>query len=357
MDIEKEYLIAVANNSTNIINHLDVLIETILSYNILSEEEIRNFLCKKKIMSVIQMLTNYAIFRYVNESSESIINCFDDQFLNIDLTKVLQETNKLFEDHETKMFDQTKNKLWIEVLRTCCFYYIRRLIYLKKKPKTIDEITSKMKADIKFLNEVFLNKLGENTIKENTKTLEKFLEFLETPPDMISLACYSIREYNGPTFNFEMARALIELRVDFTSADKKASIVTCKEVLDNYKVDESETAKNNPLLEYILMERKNLAKRVSRNDGLESVDEMEKSDRKIDNIRRGTINISDFLGKINEIPDTLDNKTEFDNRNSSINSVNIGNAGFALNMKKKEEPKVDADVSHSGYMMKKSNSK
>jgi len=299
------------------------------------------------------MLSNYAIFRFVNECSEPIINCFDDQFLNIDLAKALSETNKIFENYESKMFTQTKNKLWIEVLRTCCFYYIRKLIYNKKKPKNIEEITQKIKKDINFLNEVFLEKLGENTIKENIRSLEKFLEFLETPAEMISLACYGLREYNGPTFTLDMAKALIELRVDLCSADKKSSVTTCKDVLENYKVDESEKANNNPLLEYILMERKNMSKRGSKNEYLESVDDMENNDRKIDNIRRGTINISDFLGKINEIPDSIEpSKNEIDESNMKNNKSN----NFVLT-KKKDEDKIDADVVYSGFMEKKSNSR
>jgi len=351
LDIEKEFLIAVANNSTNLINNLDQTVETILSNNILSEDEIRNCIKKKKIMLVIKMLSNYAIYRYVNESAVSIIKCFDDQFLHIDLSKVLKETNILFEYHETKMFDQTKNKLWIEVLRTCCIYYISRLINIKKKPKTMNEITSKMKADIKFLNEVFVDKLGENTIKENTKTLDKFLEFLETPPDMISLACYSLREYSGPSFNIEMARSLIELRVDLSGEDKKYSIKTCKEVIDNYKVDETEEGKKNPLLEYILLERKDLSTKNSFDEELVSVDEMEKSNTKLGISRKGTQNISDFLKKMDETQE-LESNLNLETENSTISAK----AGFNLNLKLKNETKIDADVLHSGYMMKKSNS-
>ncbi len=133
MDIEKEFLIAVANNSTSLINNLDSIIDEILTYDILKEDEIRKIISKKQIISVIQMLTNYSIFRFVNECSESIIECFDDQFMNVDLKKVLIETNKQFENYEFKMFEQTKNKLWIEVLRTCCFYYIRRLLFIHNK--------------------------------------------------------------------------------------------------------------------------------------------------------------------------------------------------------------------------------
>lgn len=331
---------------------MDSIIEEILTYDILKEDDIRKIISKKQIISVIQMLTNYSIFRFVNECSESIIECFDDQFMNIDLKKVLTETNRQFENYEPKVFSQTKDKIWIEVLRTCCFYYIRRLIFSKRKPKTLDELTKKIKDDIKFLNAVFSEKLGENTIKENTKNLEKFLEFLETPVDMISFSCYSLREFNGPTCNFDMIKALIELRIDLNSADKKGALQTCREVLENYKEDDSDPSKKtNPLLEYIVMERKNLSKRKSITEGLESIEESEQNENNKN--RRGTYNLSDFLGSFNEIPESQDSFKDSPDQNKNSISPSLVNINF--NTKKKDE--VVTDVICEGFMMKKSNSR
>lgn len=330
---------------------MDTIIEEILIYDVLNEDEIRKIISKKQIISVIQMLTNYSIFRFVNECSESIIECFDDQFMNIDLKKVLTETNKLFENYENKMFDQIKNKLWIEVLRTCCFYYIRRLLIIKRKPKILDEITTKIKEDIKFLNAVFSEKLGENTIKENTKNLEKFLEFLETPIDMISFSCYSLRECNGSACNYDMIKALMELRVDLDSSDKKGALQTCREVLENYKENDNEQSKkNNPLLEYIVMERKNLGKRKSITEGLESLEDSEQNDSYKNKSR--TYNLSDFLGNMNEVAESLDFSKDIESKNSVSTTPGLVNINFT---KKKEE--VVTDVLYEGLMEKKSKSK
>ena len=349
LDIEKEFLIAIANNSINLNNNIDTIIENILSYDILTEDEIRAHLSKKKISSVITMLTNYSIFRFVNETSESLIASFDEQFINIDMKKILTEALTNFEKYEEFMFTQTRSKMWIEILRTCCFYYIRRLIFGKnKKPKTIEEIIKKIKDDQRFLLEVFLNKIGENTIKENILMLEKILEFMETSADMISLACYSLRENLGMTCNIDMIRALLEYKVDFSAAEKKSAFLTCKEVLENYKSDDKDNG-NNPLVDYILLERKNMNSRVSKSEGLEGINEenMENA-RKLDNIRRGTVNISDFLGVIGEIPDGVDEKKDEEDEVETVN--------FVIS-KKKDENTVDADVVYSGVMQKKSNSK
>lgn len=333
---------------------MDSIIEEILTYDILKEDEIRKIIAKKQINSVIQMLTNYSIFRFVNESSESIIECFDDQFMNIDLKKVLTETNKLFENYELKLFTQTRNKLWIEVLRTCCFYYIRRLVYIKKKPKTLEELTKKIKEDINFLNAVFSEKLGENTIKENTKNLEKFLEFLETPVDMISFSCYSLRECNGPTCNFDMIKSLIEMRADLNSADKKSAMQTCREVLENYKDDENDKSKkNNPLLEYIVLERKNLGKRKSETEGLESLEESEQNENNKKTATTKAYNLSDFLGNFSEVAESQD--ASKDSAEQHKNSISPGLVN--INLTKKKDEAVITDVICEGIMMKKSNSR
>jgi len=350
LDIEKEFLIAVANNSTSLINNLDSIIDEILTYDILKEDEIRKIISKKQIISVIQMLTNYSIFRFVNECSESIIECFDDQFMNVDLKKVLIETNKQFENYEFKMFEQTKNKLWIEVLRTCCFYYIRRLLFIKRKPKSLQELTNKIKEDIKFLNAVFAEKLGENTIKENTKNLEKFLEFLETPVDMISFACYGLRECNGSTCNFDMVKSLIELRFDLNSADKKSATQTCREVLENYK-DDDNSKKNNPLLEYIVMERKNLGKRKSITEGLESIEESEQSENNKNKTK--SYNLSDFLGDFGEVAESVDATKDLGDQEKN----SIGPGLININFTKKNDEAVVTDIICEGEMMKKSNSR
>ena len=352
MDIQKEYLLAIANNSTNLINNLDSIIEEILTYDILKEDEIRKIISKKQIVSVIQMLTNYSIFRFVNECSETIIECFDDQFMNIDLKKVLMETNNLVQSYESKMFTQTKNKLWIEVLRTCCFYYIRRLVSIKRKPKSLEELTKKITEDIKFLNEVFSEKLGENTIKENTKNLEKFLEFLETPGDMISFACYSLRECNGSTCNIEMVKSLIELRVDLNGAEKKSAMQTCREVLENYKDNVTDNSKkNNPLLDYIVLERKNLVKQKSITEGLESIQESEQDENNKNKTK--AYNLSDFLGNFGDIAESQDPSKESLDQHKISNSPGLIN----INLTKKKDEAVVTDVVCEGFMMKKSKSR
>jgi len=352
--IEPEFIIANANNSYNLINNIDNLIESIIDYNILTENEIRNCISKKKLFNVIQMLSNYAVFRLVHESSETLIDSISENFFDIDLKKVLIEADKIFHNFEGKMFLQTKNKLWIEVLRTICFYYLRRLIYGKKKIKEIDDLLNKIRLDIKFLQDAFSEKLGENTVKENLLTFEKLLEFFESSPDMISFSISSLRDYNGTSFTFDTAKKLIDWRVDFSSKEKKSAVEDAEKVLKNYKESENEKGNKNPLVEYILMERKIIAIEKSANnndeegDVLESVESQEKKNNEeiANKNRRGTIDISDFLGQIIEMDNENNNNNNNDDKKSSV-------VNFTLN-KKLEDNVHDDDIIKQGKMQKKS---
>jgi len=322
-----------------------------VEYNILSEDEIRTFISKKKLFNVISMQANYSIFRLVHESSESLIETIDQDFFAIDLKKVLIESNKIFHEYEPRMFVQTKNKLWIEVLRTICFYYIRRIIHGKKKLKNIEELLNKLKDDINFLQNAFLEKLGENTVKENILTLEKLLEFFECPASMINFSVYTLRQDIGVIFNIENAKKLFDWRIDFTSEDKKSSIQTTKEVLNKYIPDEKEKATKNILADYILMEKQNMLNDEmddeDRNKNLEDVDS---SNKKNENTRRGTIDISDFLGQIEDIPDSIEDENNDNIKNNDDNN----STKVDYKLKKRNSFSGDDDVIMEGYMEKKS---
>jgi hypothetical protein len=354
--IEQEFIIAIANNSYNLKNNIDNLIDNLVDYNILTEEEIRVCLSKKKLFNVIQMLSNFAIFRLVHESSETLIESISENYFDIDLKKVLIEANKIFHNYEHKMFIQTKNKLWIEILRTICFYYLQRLFHGKKNLKHIDDLLNKIRSDIKFLQDAFQEKLGENTIKENLISIEKLLEFFESSSDMISFSVSSLREYNGIFFTFENAKKLLDWRVDFTSKEKKSVIDDIEKILKNFKSNENENGTKNPLVDYILLERKNSAMEKNQKNNNEEGDILEgiesnnnKNDN--DNNRRKTIDISDFLGQINcmqddKLENSLDlNKTNTVNFTLSKKIIEISDDDILIqgNLKKK---------SSAGYIKK-----
>jgi hypothetical protein len=348
--IQPEFIIAIANNSYNLINNIDNLIENIVDYNILTEEEIRVCISKKKLFNVIQMLSNYAIFRLVHESSETLIESISENFFDIDLKKVLIEADKIFHNTEDKMFIQTKNKLWIEVLRTICFYYLQRLFYGKKNLNVIDDLLNKIRLDIKFLQDAFSEKLGENTVKENLISIEKLLEFFESSADMISFSISSLREYNGIFFTLDNAKKLIEWRVDFSSKEKKSAIEDAQKVLKNYTPTENENTTKNPLVEYIILERKNMEeqennKKKEQANNLESIDFVEKN--KEDNSEnRNFMDITDFLDQINLLQDDK-HENQLDNEDKASETINI-------TLNKKIIEISDDDIIIQGVIKKKS---
>ena len=77
------------------------------------------------------------------------------------------------------------------------------------------------------------------------KILNDIHGFLDVSPYMISSSCLTLREYVGPSFNLDVAKALLKLRSDFKIEDMNDAIQQCKEILDkfqdNSKEDSSET--------------------------------------------------------------------------------------------------------------------
>jgi hypothetical protein len=302
------------------------------------------------------MQSNYSIFRLVNESSESLIESIDQDFFSIDLKKILTEANKTFHEYEPRMFIQTKNKLWIEILRTICFYYIRRIINGKKKLKDINELISKLKNDINFLENAFLEKLGENTVKENISNLEKLLEFFECPASMINFSIYTLRQEIGVIFDIDNAKKLFDWRIDFSREEKKSSIEITKEVLSKYIPDEKEKSRKNILADYILMEKINLQNEEN---------EENKDDNKNENLensenqRKKTLDFSDFLGQIENIniPDSFVEENNIINKNNEedINDIDKENSSTVdYKLKEKKSFNNEDDVIMEGFMEKKS---
>lgn len=351
--IEPEFIIAIANNSYNLINNIENLIESILDYNILTEDEIRMCISKKKLFNVINMLSNYAVLRLVRESFETLTETINDNFFEVDLKKALIEADKIFSKFESKMFIQTKNKLWVEILKYICMYYFLRLVYGKKKIKKIEDLTEKIQNDMKFLQEAFSEKLGENTVKENISLIEKLLEFFESTEDMISFSISSLRENLGVMFDLEFTKKLIEWKVDFNSSEKKAAIADAEKVLKNFK---DENAKKNPLVDYIILEKKSMEEQKETLNNLESVESDEKNSKDASNNRRATLNIMDFLGQINDIPDSIQEEGVIVGQNDegALNLEKAGSTTVDFQLSKKIVDVADDDIIMQGNMQKKS---
>ena len=242
IQVDKELLLAVANNSVVMIQLLNQLIDDSVEQNVLTEKEINESIRLKQIMTSINLMTQNSITRFVGEFSEPLGNTFSEvNFLELDTRKILFKTNELFVKYNQFMNSLIIKKCWEEILKISVFYYTKSLLTTAhKKVKKVEDLRDKIKNDQGLLNETYEPVVGKNLTQANLKILSDIYDFLEISSYMISSSCLTIREYIGPSFSLSTAKAMINLRVDFNRDEKKDAIAQCKDVLDKY-VDKGNT--------------------------------------------------------------------------------------------------------------------
>ncbi len=235
--VETEFLLAVANNSAIIIQLLNQLIDDSNEMGVLNEKEINDAIRLKQINTSINLMTKISIERFVNEFSDELSTSYEgSNFLELDITKALLSTNDLFGRYNNLMNKMIIKKCWEVILKSNVFFYIKSLLTTAhKKVKKVEDLIQKLQYDKGILSETFEPVVGPNLTEANLKILSDIKDFLEVSSYMISSSCLTLREYIGPSFSISTAKAIINLRCDFTSDEKKDAIAQCKDVLEKYE--------------------------------------------------------------------------------------------------------------------------
>ena len=335
IQVDKELLLAVANNSVVMIQLLNQLIDDSVEQNVLTEKEINESIRLKQIMTSINLMTQNSITRFVGEFSEPLGNTFSEvNFLELDTRKILFKTNELFVKYNQFMNSLIIKKCWEEILKLSVFYYIKSLLTTAhKKVKKVEDLRDKIKNDQGLLNETYEPVVGKNLTQANLKILSDIYDFLEISSYMISSSCLTIREYIGPSFSLSTAKAMINLRVDFNRDEKKDAIAQCKDVLDKY-VDKGNTG---AIGFFDKMEQdikdENEEDDETKEDQLSDVEDEEEQEKEKKTVG---YSIDDFLKDDNEEEEELLNEE----------APKIGG--------KKEENEEVSDIVYEGTMEKKS---
>ena len=167
------------------------------------------------------------------------------------------------------------------------------------------------------MNETYEGLVGKNLTVSTIKILNDIHDFLDVSPYMISSSCLTLRQYVGPAFNLNLAKALIKLRSDFSVDDMNDAIEQCKEVLDKYHEDNKEDEESMNYFKIIEKEMKRQAEEeriLKRNNTLsghentsgpqpkenleEEEDYFDKEEDKMD--EGGNFNLDDFINDENE---------------------------------------------------------
>ena len=234
--IDHQYLIAVSNNCLLITTLLHNLVEMCLNSQTLTEQEINDEIHLNDINANLNLISQISINRFITETSQPLIECFNCNYNDLQLQNVLQITHETYKEIQTHMNEMIRKKCFEEILKLTLFYYVKLLVMsAHKKGKKVNDIITKIEYDKGLLIESYSTIVGNNLTKAKMKILDDVLDFLQISSYMISSTCYTLREYIGPSFNMNTVKALIGLRSDFSREEKKDAINLCKEVIDNYK--------------------------------------------------------------------------------------------------------------------------
>ena len=368
--LEKEYLLGVANNSLNIIELLNSLLDDTKEMKVLNEQEINESFNLRKIMTKVNKVSQKAITSFVFCFLNDLGNCFQNySYISLDMTKILISTNEIFGPYRQYMNSLVLKKAWNEILKLTLYHYIHLLITSNMNKSSVDEIKEKLKKDVGILTETYQGLVGKNLTEATIKILNDIHDFLDVSPYMISSSCLTLKEYIGPTFNISKAKALIKLRTDFQEEDINDAIEQCQEVIEKYQENNNKQDADSlsyfQIIEKELKRQANEEKKLERErtrkedkekkkkekkdlkEGEEEEEEEEDDDEKIDNDEEEkdndivNFNIDDFLDEDEE---------EKEKEEKEVNP-------FQHQEEDKEvEQEEVSDITYEGYMQKKSHS-
>ena len=372
--MEKEFLLSMANNSLNIIQLLNSLIESIKDMNVLTEQEINDYIKIRKIMIRINRISQKSIITFVFNFLNELGNHFKlKSFMELDMTKILILTNEIFGPYRQYMNGLVLRKGWNEILKMTLYHYIHLLLTSSLNKTTVDKIKEKIKNDYALISETYEGLVGKNLTESTIRILNDIHDFLDVSPYMISTSCLTLRQYIGPTFNLAKAKALIKLRTDFKEEDLTDGVDQCKEILDNYHEEKKEDADSMNYFQLIELEMKRQEeeeKRIQREKEKEREKELKKEQKtKIKkNKKKGEENEGEEEEEEAEEVEEEEEEKEDDVVQFNLDDFLDGeeeqeekedeNEKFTIEEEDKDVIQEEiSDIIYEGYMEKKSHSK
>ena len=237
IQVDKEFLLAIANNAFDLSQRLSTLIEDCCKTNVMTEKEAYEAIRFKQIGASINLMTSNSVSRFVSLFTDELSAVFkENNFLEMDIGNVMVKTRDIFCSYNEYMDKSIMKKVWEEILKMSVFFYVRCLLQTGSKGlKDVSELNNKIENDEGALRETYAGIVGNNLTEQNLKILKDLRDFLTISSYMISSSCLTIREYIGPSFKLKTAKTLVSMRTDFTKQDREDAIDQCKEVLEKYE--------------------------------------------------------------------------------------------------------------------------
>ena len=371
--MENEYLIAVANNSFNLIRLLNDLIDDIKNMEVLTYEEINEDIQNKKLMYTINKVSQNAISIFVSQFRLELGKEFKNNYIDLNMEKVLLKTNDIFGIFKPLMNVLVIKKCWNEILKMTLYHYISCLLMTaNKKQKTVEELKQKIKFDSGILTETYEPVVGPNLTKSTLKIMDDIHDFLDISSYMISSSCLTLRQYIGNSFSISTAKALIKLRTDFTEEERDDAIEQCKEILENY--NEPDNTEMGGYFQYMEKELKKQEREEKRQEMLLKLNQNQNSHESVS--RHSIMYSKTFINFNNQKKEDSDSEMKEEEEEKEDEPIlkmdlddflNEDSDEEEKNEEKLDEVKVDvsesvvfkevSDIEYEGYMSKKSHSK
>ena len=369
--MENEYLIAVANNSFNMIRLLNDIIDDMKNMEVLTNEEINQGIQTKKLMYTINKVSQNAISTFVSQFRLELGKEFKNvNYIDLSMEKVLVKTSDIFGIYKPLMNILVIKKCWNEILKMTLYHYISCLLMTaNKNQKNVEELRKKIKFDSGILTETYEPVVGHNLTISTLKIMDDIHDFLDISSYMISSSCLTLRQYIGSAFSISTAKALIKLRSDFSDEERNDAIEQCKEILENYNEPD-----NTDMGGYFQYMEKELKKQEKEEKKLEM---LKMSQSQHENTSRHSLLYSktffNFNNQNNENSDSDDDSEDEEKKEEPI--INMDLEAFLnedseeeeKNEEKMEEVKIEvsesteykevSDIDHEGFMYKKSHTK
>ena len=341
--IENNFYIAIANNSFNLIQLLNNLIDRICAEKVLTNKEIINHIQLNKINVSINMLSKFNINAFIKNFHSSISNEFNKvNYLDLNMTNILFNINKLLEPFINHMNISVQKKSLNEILKFQIFCYIKCLLITSSKNNNnnynIENILKKLNDDYNILNESYTDIVGPNLCLNSLKILNDIKEFLEVNSYMISSSCLTLRQYLGKSFSLNVCKTIIKLRSDFNNDEKNDAIEQCKEILENFNDDNNNNNQDENYFDEIEKEINN-----NNNENNEIEDKNNENNENKNNTQ--ALALDDFLNESENSSDSEDKKEEEEIKTENIKFTN-----------NEIEKKILSDIIYEGTMKKKSHS-
>jgi hypothetical protein len=237
LDLTLDQLTAFCNGTLTFIKLTNEFVETMKIMTGLDEAEIEAQFNVSEILKKFTDCGNRAKDKLMDETFKNLNMYFKVSFMDLNMESVLQTIFEQLAPIVNALHKSFERKIWKHCLDQVLILYTQSLMNSasKIKAKKLEDILNKINEDLELFTGSFKDVLGNSAIDSSKKVLVELKEFLDSPPEMISIAVITLRKSHGPGFNLSTIKLLMNLRIDVDSKEKNTILQSCKEVLAGYK--------------------------------------------------------------------------------------------------------------------------